>query len=182
MDDLLARIDDDLRRRIEALRLVVFDVDGVLTDGQVILGDDGFELKAFSTRDGLGIRLLQNSGVDVAIITGRTSTVVSRRAEELRIRHVMQNRPDKGPALAELIEQIGVDPGHAAYVGDDMVDLPAMRSVSVGVAVADADAFTREHADHVTRAPGGRGAARELCELIMAVQGTLADARARYLD
>jgi len=182
MDDALARIDDDLRRRIKALRLVVFDVDGVLTDGHVILGDDGFELKAFSTRDGLGIRLLQNSGVDVGIITGRTSTVVSRRAEELRIRHVMQNRPDKGPALAELIAQIGVDPGHAAYVGDDMVDLPAMRSVSIGVAVADADAFTREHADHVTHAPGGHGAARELCDLIMAVQGTLGDARARYLD
>lgn len=182
MDDPLAHIDGDLRQRIEAVRVVVFDVDGVLTNSQVILGDDGFELKAFNTRDGLGIRLLQNSGVDVGIITGRTSTVVSRRAEELRIRHLMQNRPDKGPALAELLEQIGVEPDHAAYVGDDMVDLPAMRAVALGIAVADADAFTREHAHHVTRADGGAGAAREVCELIMAVQGTLADARARYLD
>lgn len=181
MEDLLALIDEDLRRRVESLKLVVFDVDGVLTNGQVVLGDDGFELKAFSTRDGLGIRLLQDSGVDVGIITGRTSTVVSRRAEELRIRHLMQNRSDKGPALAELLEQVGVDAGNAAYVGDDMVDLPAMRSVAVGIAVADADAFTRHHADHVTTAPGGAGAAREVCELVMAVQGTLADARARYV-
>lgn len=182
MESRLARIDDGLRRRIEAVRAIVFDVDGVLTDGQVILGDDGFELKAFSTRDGLGIRLLQNSGVEVGIITGRTSTVVSRRAEELGVRHLMQNRSDKGPALAEMLQQIGIEPAHAAYVGDDMVDLPAMRAVVLGVSVAGADAFTREHAHYVTAAPGGGGAAREICELIMAVQGTLADARARYLD
>jgi len=182
MDDPLARLDNGLRRRLKALRAVLFDVDGVLTNGQVILGDDGFELKSFSTRDGLGMRLLQNTGVEVGIITGRTSTVVSRRAEELRIRHLMQNRPDKGPAVAELLAQMGIEPGHAAYVGDDMVDLPAMRTVAVGIAVADADAFTREHADLVTRAPGGAGAAREVCELVMAAQGALADARARYQD
>lgn len=182
MDERLADIDDDLRRRIAGIRLVVFDVDGVLTDGHVILGDDGFELKAFHTRDGLGMRLLQNSGVEIGIITGRTSTVVGRRAEELRVRHLMQGRPDKGPALAELIERLQIEPAHAAYVGDDMVDLPAMRAVGLGIAVADADRFTRDHAHYVTRAPGGRGAAREVCELVMAVQETLGEARARYVD
>ena len=154
----------------------------MLTDGRVVFGDDGFELKAFHTHDGLGIRLLQDSGVQVAIITGRTSTVVSRRAEELRIRHVLQGRADKGPALRELLERLQVAPEQAAYIGDDVVDLPAMRSVGLGITVADASAFTRAHADHVTRAPGGRGAAREVCELIMAAQGTLAAAHARYLD
>ncbi|MDX1609341.1 MAG: HAD hydrolase family protein [Halofilum sp. (in: g-proteobacteria)] len=182
MDDVLAGIDESVRARAATLELVVFDVDGVLTDGRVVFGDDGFELKAFSTRDGLGMRLLQDSGVAVGIITGRTSTVVSRRAEELRVRHLMQGRPDKGPAMQELLERTGIAAENAAYVGDDVVDLPAMRGVALGIAVADADAFTRRHADHVTRAAGGAGAAREVCELVMAARGTLESSLRRYLD
>lgn len=182
MDDPLDGISDELRARAATIRLAVFDVDGVLTDGRVTFGDDGFEHKSFHTRDGLGLQWLQDSGVQVGIITGRTSTVVSRRAEELRIRHLLQGRPDKGPALAELLARLEIAPERAAYVGDDAVDLPAMRSVGLGIAVADASAFTRRHADHVTRTPGGAGAAREICELIMAAQGTLDSAHARYLD
>lgn len=182
MDDPLEGISDELRARAAAIRLAVFDVDGVLTDGRVVFGDDGFEHKAFHTRDGLGLQLLQDSGVQVGIITGRTSTIVSRRAEELRIRHLLQGRPDKGPALAELLARLEIVPECVLYVGDDVVDLPAMRSVGLGIAVADATAFTRRHADHVTRAAGGAGAVREICELLMAAQGTLDDAHARFLD
>lgn len=181
-EDPLDGITDALRARAAAIRLVVFDVDGVLTDARVTFGDDGFEHKTFHVRDGLGLQLLQDSGVQVGIITGRTSTVVSRRAEELRIRHLLQGRPDKGPALAELLARLEIAPERAAYVGDDVVDLPAMRSVGLGIAVADASAFTRRHAEHVTRTSGGAGAAREVCELIMAAQGTLDSALARYLD
>lgn len=182
MADVLGGIDGEVRARAAAIRLAVFDVDGVLTDGRVVFGDDGFEQKAFHIHDGLGMRLLQESGVQVAIITGRTSTVVSRRAEELRVRHLLQGRSDKGPALRELLERLDIEPAHAAYVGDDVVDLPAMRAAGLAIAVADATEMTREHAHHVTRARGGAGAAREVCELIMAAQGTLAAAHARYLD
>jgi 3-deoxy-D-manno-octulosonate 8-phosphate phosphatase (KDO 8-P phosphatase) len=181
-EDPLEGIDDELRARAAAIHLAVFDVDGVLTDGRVVFGDDGFEHKAFHTRDGLGLQWLQDSGVQVGIITGRTSTVVSRRAEELHIRHLLQGRPDKGPALAELLARLEIAPERAAYVGDDVVDLPAMRSVGLGIAVADASAYTRRHADHVTRARGGAGAAREVCELLLAARGTLDDVHARYLD
>lgn len=182
MEEALDGIGAGVRARAAAIRLVVFDVDGVLTGGQVVFGDDGFEHKAFHIHDGLGIRLLQESGVQVAIITGRTSTVVSRRAEELRVRHLVQGRSDKGPALRELLERLQIEPAQAAYVGDDVVDLPAMRGAGLGIAVASATALTRAHADHVTRAAGGAGAAREVCELIMAAQGTLAAAHQRYLD
>lgn len=182
MEDPLDGIGDELRARAAAIRLAVFDVDGVLTDGRVVFGDDGFERKAFHTRDGLGMQLLQDSGVEVGLITGRTSTVVSRRAEELRIRHLLQGRPDKGPALAELLARLEIPSEQAAYVGDDVVDLPAMRRVGLGIAVADATAFARRHADHVTRSAGGFGAVREVCELIMAARGTLDAAYARYLD
>lgn len=181
MSDVSGRVPTEVIERARRVRLAVFDVDGVLTDGRVVLGDDGYEYKAFHTHDGLGMRLLQDSGVDLAIITGRTSTVVSRRAEELRIRHLMQGRPDKADALAELLGRLGIEPEAAAYIGDDVVDLPAMRGVGLGVAVASATPMTRAWADYVTTAPGGAGAAREVAELIMAAQGTLQERLARYL-
>ncbi len=171
-----------VRERAAAIRLVVFDVDGVLTDGRVILGDGGYEYKAFHIHDGHGMRLLQASGVHVGILTGRTSVVVSRRSEELGIRHLMQGRSDKRAALAELLEQAGEDAAATAFVGDDVVDLPAMRHAGLGIAVADATAPTRAHADWVTSARGGYGAAREICELLMGAQGTLEAAYAPYLD
>ena len=132
--DVLAGLPDDVAERAAAIRLAVFDVDGVLTDGRIVLGDDGFEYKAFHTHDGHGLRMLQESGVDVAMITGRTSVVVSRRAEELRVRHLMQGRRDKADALAELLDRLGISPAGAAFVGDDLVDLPAMQRCRLGVA------------------------------------------------
>lgn len=181
MSDLSGRVPAAVIERARRIRLAVFDVDGVLTDGRVVLGDDGFEYKAFHTHDGLGMRLLQDSGVDLAIITGRTSTVVSRRAEELRIRHLMQGRSDKAGALTELLERLGIDAAAAAYVGDDVVDLPAMHRAGLGIAVGSATPMTRAYADYVTAAPGGGGAAREVAELIMAAQGTLQARLADYL-
>lgn len=172
----------DIRARAAAVRLAVFDVDGVLTDGRIVLGDDGYEAKAFHTHDGHGLRLLQDSGVRVAIITGRTSVVVSRRAEELGVRHLVQGRRDKGAALAELLERLGFEHDQTAYTGDDVVDLPAMRRVRLGIAVANATPLTRRHAHHVTTARGGDGAVREICELIMTAQGTLDSACAPYLE
>lgn len=179
--DPAADLPEDLRARARAIRLIVFDVDGVLTDGRVILGDGGYEYKAFHIHDGHGIRMLQTSGVRAGIITGRTSVVVSRRSEELGIRHLMQGRSDKGAALAELLDQIGESAEATAFVGDDVVDLPSMRRVGLAVAVADATPLTRAHAHWVTRARGGDGAAREVCELIMAAQGSLDGAQAPYL-
>ena len=177
-----AEMPEDLRTRASRIRLVVFDVDGVLTDGRVILGDDGYEYKAFHTHDGHGLRMLQDSGVEVAIITGRTSVVVSRRAEELRVRHLMQGRRDKATALAELLERLDITADATAYVGDDLVDVPAMRRAGLGVAVANATAATRARAHYVTRLAGGSGAAREVCELIMTAQDTLQAAVAPYTD
>lgn len=182
MSDATGRVSADVIERAARVRLAVFDVDGVLTDGRIGLGDDGYEYKTFDTHDGLGLRLLQDSGVDVGIITGRTSTVVGRRAEELRIRHLMQGRSDKGPALAELCAQLGIEAQRTTYIGDDIVDLPAMRGVGLGIAVASATPVTRAYADYVTLAPGGGGAAREVAELLMAAQGTLQRLHERYLS
>jgi len=180
--DPFADLPADVRVRAARVRLAVFDVDGVLTDGRVILGDDGYEYKAFHTHDGHGLRLLQDAGVEVAIITGRTSIVVSRRAEELRIRHLVQGRRDKAPALEELLARLGVIAEETAFVGDDIVDVPAMRRVGLAVAVANATAVTRAHAQYVTGAGGGAGAAREVCELILSAQGRLEAACAAWLD
>ncbi len=171
----------DVQQRAAQVRLVVFDVDGVLTDGRLYYTDDGLELKAFHSRDGHGMKLLMNSGVELAIITARTSPTVTRRMESLGIRHVYQGRLEKLPAFEELIQELGLTPEQAAYVGDDIVDLPVMARVGLAVAVADAHPLVKRHAHWQTTHPGGRGAARDVCELIMEAQGTLEAQFAPYL-
>ncbi len=171
----------DVQQRAAQVRLVVFDVDGVLTDGRLYYTDDGLELKAFHSRDGHGMKLLMNSGVELAIITARTSPTVTRRMESLGIRHVYQGRLEKLPAFEELIQELGLTPEQAAYVGDDIVDLPVMTRVGLAVAVADAHPLVKRHAHWQTAHPGGRGAARDVCELIMEAQGTLEAQFAPYL-
>jgi len=178
--DPFADLSAELRARAARVQLAVFDVDGVLTDGRVILGDDGYEYKAFHTHDGHGLRLLQEAGVEVAIITGRTSIVVSRRAEELRIRHLVQGRRDKGPAFDELLARLGVAPDDTAFVGDDIVDVPAMQRAGLAVAVANATAVTRASAHYVTAAAGGFGAAREVCDLLLSARDGLEAAYAAW--
>lgn len=167
--------------RARAIKLMVFDVDGVLTDGRLYLGDDGQEYKAFNSRDGHGMRMLMDSGVALALLTGRQSQVVSRRAVDLGIKHVIQGRRDKLPAFDDLLSALNLSPDAAAFVGDDLVDLPVMRRAGLGIAVADAVAEVRAHADWVTSCAGGQGAAREACELIMRAQGQLECQISAYL-
>ncbi len=171
----------DLVQRARNVRLLVLDVDGVLTDGKLYFLADGSEAKAFSTLDGQGIKMLMNSGVNVAIITGRTSTIVERRAANLGIMHLIQGREDKRTALDELLSSLQLSYGQVAYLGDDLPDLAAIRCVALGVAVANANTFVRQHALAVTSLRGGEGAARELCEFIMAAQDTLNAAQNAYL-
>lgn len=171
----------DLVQRARSVRLLVLDVDGVLTDGKLYFLADGSEAKAFSTLDGQGIKMLMNSGVNVAIITGRTSTIVERRAANLGIMHLIQGREDKRTALDELLSSLQLSYDQVAYLGDDLPDLAAIRCVTLGVAVANANTFVRQHALAVTSLRGGEGAARELCEFIMAAQDTLNAAQNAYL-
>ncbi|EHQ51374.1 MULTISPECIES: KdsC family phosphatase [Ectothiorhodospira] len=174
-------MNETLTERARRVRFVIFDVDGVLTDGSLFLDDDGRQYKAFNSKDGQGMRMLADSGVQVGILTGRRSGVVEHRMRDLGIRLVVQGRRDKLEALGGLLADAGVGADETAYVGDDVVDLPVMRRVALAVAVADAHALVREHAHYVTRQPGGRGAAREVCEFIMEAQGTLQAAMAAYL-
>ncbi len=171
----------DILIKAARIRLVIFDVDGVLTDGSLYLGNNGEELKAFNIKDGLGMKMLLNSGVEIGIITARSSALVSRRMESLGITHVYQGRQEKLPAYEELMQKLGLDDAQAAYVGDDLIDLPLMRRTGLAVAVGDAHALVRQHAHWQTPSPGGRGAAREVCELIMKAQGTLDKAFQAYL-
>lgn len=167
--------------RAKKIKLLIFDVDGVLTDGSIIIGDGGEEYKAFHSRDGHGMRLLQYTGIEIGIITGRTSTVVEHRMTSLGINLVYQGQKVKLPAFEEMMAQVGVKPEQCAYVGDDWVDLAIMSRVGLAIAVQDADALVKEKAHWVTTAKGGKGAAREVCEMIMKGQGTLQDQIERHL-
>ncbi|HSX90826.1 MAG TPA: 3-deoxy-manno-octulosonate-8-phosphatase KdsC [Pseudomonas sp.] len=174
-------ISDDLQQRAQAIKLAIFDVDGVLTDGKLYFLVDGSEFKTFNTLDGHGIKMLIASGVSTAIISGRKTPVVERRAQNLGIQHLYQGREDKLVVLDELLGELGLSYEQVAYLGDDLPDLPVIRRVGLGMAVASADAFVRQHAHAVTRANGGEGAAREFCELIMRAQGSLEAAQTAYL-
>lgn len=170
----------DILQKAEKIKLVIFDVDGVLTDGRIIFGDDGQEYKGFNTRDGHGMKLLQYTGVEIGIITGRTSKVVEHRMQNLGITHVYQGQKVKLPAFEALIEQLGLQPEQCAYVGDDWVDLAIMHRVGLAVAVQDAHPLVKKHAHWITPSGGGKGAAREVCELIMEGQGTLQEQIERH--
>ncbi len=162
------------------IRLLIFDVDGVLTDGSLYLGKEGEEYKAFYARDGLGMTMLQSTGVTIGIITARNSPVVTHRMQSLGIEHVLQGKHDKLTAFKQLTEKLQLDYQQVAYLGDDLIDVPVMRQVGLAIAVADADVLTIKHAHWQTQAAGGRGAAREVCELIMKAQGTWSKQLSRY--
>ena len=166
--------------RARAVRLVLFDVDGVLTDGRVILGA-GDEYKAFDIKDGLGLRMLADQGFETGILTGRTSGAVARRAGELDIRHVQQGCGDKLAACRRLLGQLGLASEHVAYMGDDVVDLPLLLHVGLALAPGDAHPLVRRHAHWVAPSAGGRGAAREACELLLHAQERYVAALSRYL-
>lgn len=150
-----------------ALKLMAFDVDGVLTDGRLYYGADGEQLKVFNTLDGHGLKKLAASGVTLALITGRDTPMVARRARELGIEHVIQGREDKGHALAELAGSLGIEAEHTGYAGDDEPDVPALLWARLAFAPANAHACARDAAGQVTRARGGEGAVREICDALL---------------
>ena len=159
--------------KAKRIRLAIFDVDGVLTDGSLYLTDGGEEIKVFNSRDGHGMKMLRESGVELAIITGRASRCVELRAKNLGVELLFQGADDKAQAFAALLAARKLDAAAAAYMGDDVVDLPVLRRCGLALTVPDAPLAVKQQVDYVTRAHGGRGAAREVCELIMHAQGTL---------
>lgn len=162
------------------VKLLLLDVDGVLTDGRITYGSDSDELKSFHIHDGLGIKWLQRSGVQVGIITGRTSPMVTRRASELGIELLVQGREDKWAAAHAIQQQLGLSSHEMAYMGDDLPDLAAIRHVGLGIAPANAVAIVRQHAAMVTSTAGGHGAVREVCEFILEAKGLLASIQQEY--
>jgi 3-deoxy-D-manno-octulosonate 8-phosphate phosphatase (KDO 8-P phosphatase) len=171
----------DVASKATQIQLVIFDVDGVLTDGRLYLGNDGNEYKAFHIRDGHGIKMLLDAGVEVAIISGRRAASVERRMTDLGIRHAYLGVQDKLAAFDSLLVRLGLTAEQVAFVGDDLIDLPVMARVGLAIAVRDADPFVRQHAHWQTPSRGGRGAARDVCELLLEARGQLAAARSRYL-
>jgi YrbI family 3-deoxy-D-manno-octulosonate 8-phosphate phosphatase len=169
-----------LQQRCERIELLVLDVDGVLTDGSIIYADNDVEVKTFHVRDGSGLKLWQMAGKRSAIISGRTSRIVNVRAAELDIVVVVQGAMDKLAAFEQLLQSQGLRPEQAAFVGDDVPDLPVLRRCGLAVAVADACPEVVEEAHYVTRLPGGHGAVREAIELILKAQGLWTKLLERY--
>lgn len=167
--------------RAKSIRLIALDVDGILTDGGLYLSDSGEEFKRFNSLDGHGLKMLKASGVELAIITGRTSRCVEMRAKNLGINHLHQGVEDKLGAMKALLAQLHLAPQAAAFMGDDVVDLRAMRHVGLALSVPDAPQVVRDRAHYVSLRSGGNGAVREVCEMIMAAQGTLDAQLAPYL-
>ncbi len=167
--------------RASAIKLVIFDVDGVLTDGRLFVDNHGQEHKAFNSRDGHGMKMLRDSGVEIGIITGRNSGVVTHRAKELGIRHVHQGSDDKLASYRQLLKETGLSEAQTAFVGDDVVDLPVLLRSGLAVAVQNAHPLVKKHAHWVTPSAGGQGAARELCEMLMLAQGSYTAVMGRYL-
>lgn len=163
----------EILERAKKIKLVVFDVDGVLTDGSLFYGDNGEEYKAFYAKDGLGMKLLMRTGVQIGIITARSSNLVKHRMNSLGIEHLYQGRLDKLNAFDDLIKKLNLSYEQTAFVGDDVVDLPVMNKVGLSVTVKDAHPLVIDNAHWQTPLNGGRGAARNVCELIMQAQNTL---------
>ena len=168
--------------RAKLIRLIAFDVDGVMTDGGLYYSDSGEEFKCFNSLDGHGLKMLRTSGVEVAIITGRVSRCVEARAKNLGIEHVYQGAENKLEAMVDLLHKLKLTRDAAAYMGDDVVDLGVMRHVGLLISVPESSKLVREHSDYVTQRSGGHGAGREVCELIMSAQGTLDAQLAPYLQ
>jgi len=170
-----------LTDRIKPIRLIAFDVDGVLTDGGLYLTDSGEEFKRFNSLDGHGMKMLKASGVALAIITGRTSRCVELRAKNLGVTHLYQGVEKKWEAMQDLLAKLNLPPEAAAFMGDDVVDLPVMRRVGLALSVPNAPKAVHENTHYISGRQGGYGAVREVCELIMSGQNTLAEQLSAYL-
>ena len=175
-------MESSLAHKLKIIKLLLLDVDGVMTDGSILIDDKGIESKAFNVRDGHGVKLLQRAGVRVGIITGRSSNVVKHRAAELGIAIIHQGIKNKLEAYEKILSREGLEDKDVAYVGDDLVDLPVLNRVGFSVAVADATLDILPHVDYVTNHDGGRGAVREVTELILKGCGRWADVTDRYFN
>jgi len=173
-------LDKKLIEKIKNIRLLILDVDGVMTDGKIIMDNMGNELKNFHVRDGHGIKILMRYDIDVIILTGRRSTVVERRAYDLGIKEVHQGIFNKLEISEEILKQRFLDYAHIAYVGDDIVDIPLLKKVGFSVAVADAAEDVKKCVDYVTKTKGGHGAVREVCEIILQSQDKWGDVAKKY--
>jgi len=171
----------ELVEAAKSIRLIAFDVDGVMTDGGLYLSDSGEEFKRFNSLDGQGMKMLKASGVELAFISGRASRCVELRAHNLGITHLYQGVHNKLDTMQKLLAQLQLPPAAAAFMGDDVVDLPVMRHVGLALSVPDAPQVVRDRAHYVTMRSGGHGAVREVCELLMSAQGTLTSQLAPYL-
>jgi 3-deoxy-D-manno-octulosonate 8-phosphate phosphatase (KDO 8-P phosphatase) len=167
--------------KAKRVKLLILDVDGVLSDGQIIVTDSGEEIKAFHVQDGLGIQLLLENNLHVAVITGRNSPLVTKRMKDLKIPFVYQGQFDKLGAFEELLTQLKLHPDEVAHVGDDLPDLPLIKRVGLGVAVANATFLVKQHADWQTATAGGQGAVREVCDLILKAHGLWPSIEERFL-
>ena len=170
-------VSEHVIKKAEKIQLLICDVDGVMSDGLIYMGNNGEELKAFNVRDGYGLRCLLTSGIEVAIITGRQSKLLEDRAKTLGITYLYQGQHNKLLAYQQLLDTLNLKPEQTAYIGDDLIDLPVMEKVGLSVAVADAHPLLTPRANYVTRIAGGRGAVRELCDLILLAQGRIDEAK-----
>ncbi len=176
------KFDKALLAKAAKIKLLICDVDGVLSDGKVYLTNQGEELKNFNIKDGLGIKLLQKSGIEVAIITGRKSAIVDFRAKELGIKYVFQGQLDKRATFNQLLLELNLLPEQVAHVGDDLPDMPLMQIAGLGISVADAYHFVSQNADWVTDNKGGEGAVRNIADLILFSQNKLSEMLQSYLS
>lgn len=168
--------------KAQSVQLLIVDIDGVLTDGGLHFDNRGEEYKTFNSLDGQGIHMLLDNGIEVAVITGRESAIVTHRMGDLGVTHIYQGNRDKRPAFQQLLKNTGLQPGQIAYVGDDLPDLVVMRQVGFAIAVDNAHAFVKQHCDWVTSRRGGRGAIREVTDFILQAQSLLEGIQASYLE
>ena len=171
----------DVLQRVQQLRLMAFDIDGIMTDGRLYMTESGEEMKAFHTLDGQGLKLLMASGVEVALLTARRSSIVERRSKELGIRMLRQGLSDKLAAIREIQSDLDISMAQSGYAGVDLVDLPVLSRCGFSATVPDAPESIRSRVHYVTLKPGGMGAVRELCELVLKSQGTLENAISQFL-
>lgn len=176
---ILSKVPESIKERAREIELVIFDVDGVLTDGSLYYTAKGEGQKRFHALDGHGMKMLLHSGIQVAMMTGRQSEITNRRAAELGIPHLLQNVRNKGDALVELCQELAIELNKVAFVGDDLIDLPAMQRVGLALSVPNAPIYVQQAAHWVSQLAGGHGAAREHCDMILASRGLLAQLLSR---
>ena len=170
----------NIKEKLKGIKLLILDVDGVMTDGRIIMDNEGKEIKNFNVRDGHGLKILQRYGIKVAILTGRQSKVVEHRAKDLDIKDVYQKVFNKKDVFEKIMKKHKLCPDEAAFIGDDIIDIPVLRRVGFSVAVADAADVVKKSVDYIARNRGGHGAVREICEMILKAQGKWPEIAAKY--